>query len=48
MYAGYTGKIQLMKKEIIIKATYVTGFVKTDPNRTRTEIHLLPNIKAGL
>ena len=48
MHAGYTGKIQLMKKEIAIKATYVTGFVKTNPNRTRTEIHFLPNIKAGL
>ena len=26
----------------------VTGFMKTSPNHTRTEIHLLPNIKATL
>ena len=30
-----------LQQNVIQLATYVTGFMKTSPNRTRTEIHFI-------
>ena len=37
----YATRLESLLLSRILSSIYVTGFVITDPNRTRTEIHLI-------